>query len=230
MHQIFLHTALLSKESRRQLIHNWMKQYSNEDIFIEALAILEKGEKKYWPSALDIIDIVGYPRNSQAIPTIIALMSDFNSVTVEETIQVLADMDHSAVLPYLLEVIIDMSEPVILWGALVEGICLCLRTKDGSVFAEACIPALAGLLFSEEACSTVDISFILNVFEYIGPTCAPLVLPGLAHTLLGAKDSDIIKQVHRLLSTFDASLINPYLLLIYRTKSSEKSKENKYAE
>lgn len=102
----------MSREEIIQYIDNlsWEK---SEEVQLEAIAKLEQidkdsvsllikfSKKPTWDNAVIIIRNIGFPKNKDAIPSLIELLQDLNWPGAREGIDVLATMDIKAVIPHI---------------------------------------------------------------------------------------------------------------------------------
>src|SRR5215472_12890417 len=70
--------------------------------------------------AARVIHAIGYPRNQSAIPALIERVEDLNAPVWNEAIQTLLDMPAEAVVPAVIQVLLDRGKHVLYWEEAVD--------------------------------------------------------------------------------------------------------------
>ena len=202
-------------ETKQHGVRELVAGYSPDELLADAIAILETQEKRYWDTAVAVIDVLGYPRNKKAIPTLIDLMGDLNCPGAIEAIEVLEKMDHSIVIQSLIKTILGRQNRDSFWESLIEGIALSLARKDiDRELTTGCAPALAALLSVPSVYEVVDVSCIFDVLEKVGSECSSYAMPALVQALRIVKDETIQEQIHQLIEILDKNIVVFYTLMI----------------
>lgn len=63
--------------------------------------LIQEEDKSYWKIAAEIIEKIGYPQNSKAIPKLIELFQDFNWPGAQEALNSLLKLEISTLIPYI---------------------------------------------------------------------------------------------------------------------------------
>ena len=208
-----LDEATFSNESVRTRIIAKLAAHPEETLG-SVLQALQQPIKSRWEVAIQVIRAIGYPRNASALPTLIAHVGDKNSPARQEAIDTLVGMEPQVVVPHLVRYLWQRDQDQY-WGEDVEGICAMLFEVDRA-YAVQCGPTIARILGRDDLPPSrdLDLSFLLDVLEKVGPDCAEYALPSLLHLLQKEGTSDIAKQASRLITSFDKEMLEPYALLL----------------
>ena len=90
MFETELEKAAFSQKDERERMIQHLAHYP--DALQNAIHVLNHPKKVYWEVATQVIRAIGYPRNAEAIPTLIAHVGDQNSFAWKEPVQALVDM------------------------------------------------------------------------------------------------------------------------------------------
>jgi HEAT repeat protein len=163
--------------------------------------------------AARVIHAIGYPRNQSAIPALIERVEDLNAPVWNEAIQTLLDMTAEAVVPAVIQVLLDRGKQVLYWGEAVNGMCVMMASARASRdLALRCGPVIAYLLSQESLASDRDFDFgyLLDVFKKIGEECAFYALPALISFVQREGTSDLGQEARELIASFNPALLEPY--------------------
>ncbi len=204
--------AFSQKEERAQMIQE-LAHYP--DALQKAIHVLNYPKKVYWEVATQVIRAIGYPRNAEAIPPLIAHVGDQNSLAWKEAVQALVDMGPQVVVPHLMLSLWDQDRHEY-WGGDVEGICSMLYYELEQEYAKQCGPLLSYILSRDDLPPPHDLDrgFLLNVLEKIGNDCAEYSLPTLIDFVRKEGESDVGKQAQRLIASFSEEVLRPYKYLL----------------
>lgn len=203
---------ILLAETKQHFAGALVASYPPDELLIDAITILEKQEKRYWDTAVAVIEALGYPRNKKAIPTLIELMGDLNC---PEAIEVLEKMDRSIVIQSLIKTILGHQNKDSFWGSVIEGIALSLARKDiDRELTAGCTPALAALLSVPSVYEVVDASCIFDVFEKMGSECSSYAMPALVQAFRIIEDEKIQEQIRQLIDALDKNIVGFYTLVM----------------
>lgn len=87
--------SLQDTEARSQMIHEIAKHASKE-IIGELILILQDTQSPLIPVALEVLEIIGYPKNASAIPAILWYIDNGTSPLFEKALQILVAMGPAA--------------------------------------------------------------------------------------------------------------------------------------
>ena len=185
-----------------------------DDTLSEAIHVLNRPMKVYWEVATQVIRAIGFPRNAEAIPTLIAHIGDQNSLAWKEAIQTLVDMGPQVVVPHLTLSLWDRDQHQY-WGSDVEGICSMLSEVDQE-YAKQCGPLITYILGRDDLPPPRDLDreFLLDVLEKIGNDCAEYALPTLIDFVRKEGTSDAGIQAQRLVASYSEEVLRPYQYLL----------------
>jgi len=195
-----------------------------EETLIETIAVLGMAAKPLWKLAIQVIRLIGYPRNAIAIPALIDQVADGNSPARNEAMQTLIEMGVEAVSPYFIQTMLERKSQKY-WIDAIHGICtlLTLRTV-GREYAVPCGPAITYLLGQDELSDDfekLDPEYLLDALEKIGPECAVYALPTLLQRANKEGASRVGQQTRNLLASFDKKAREPYKLLLAALQNTE---------
>lgn len=207
-----LDQATFSDAEERQRIVQALASKPNETID-EIRKALQTNAKRRWKVAVQVIRIIGYPRNAVAIPELVEQVSDKNSPAWEEAIQTLVEMGTEAVVPFLIQAMWDKGQTNKYWAPAMEDICAMLSYVDQE-FAEMCGPVITYLLGQNDLPDNLDLSLLLDVLEKIDSTRIEDAIPVLINLAKKEGMSQIGKQARTLIASFSRQALDPYRLLL----------------
>jgi hypothetical protein len=204
--------AFSHKDERDRIIQDLAKH--PDDTLSEAIRVLNHPLKVYWEVATQVIRAIGYSRNAEAIPTLLAHVGDQNSLAWNEAVQTLVDMGPQVVVPHLLLNLWNRDRQEY-WGEDVEGICSLLYEVDQE-YAKQCGPLITYILSRDDLPPPHDLDrgFLLNVLEKIGNDCAEYALPTLIDFVRKEGKSAGGLQARRLIASFSEEVLRPYTYLL----------------
>jgi hypothetical protein len=201
-------TLTNNAQRRRQIIDELVLQ-PNE--IRQALGrMLKKHRRILYPITAQIIVAIGSPSNASLFRLLLDFIGDQNSRAWQEAIALIAELGVEEITPHLVKFVWEKQDHQY-WGADVEGICAMLSEVDGA-YASRCGSLLAYLLSQDDfpAPNDLDKSFLLDVLEKIGPSCAIYALPPLLHLIQKEGASDLGVQARKLMISFDKEALEPY--------------------
>jgi hypothetical protein len=207
-----LDEATFSDEKTRQRIIQELVSKPNETID-EVRKILQTNAKRWWRVAVQVIRAIGYPRNAVAIPELIEQISDKNSPAWEEAVQTLVEMGAEAVVPSLIQAMVDEGQTNKHWVPAMEDMCAMLSYVDQE-FADLCSPVIIFLLGQHDLPESLDLSLLLNVLETIDTARIGYAIPTLIDLVKREGISQIGKQTRTLIASFSQRALDPYRLLL----------------
>src|SRR6266700_3973963 len=163
--------------------------------------------------AARVIHVIGYPHNQSAIPALIERVEDLNALVWNEAMQTLLDMPAEAVVPAVIQVLLDRGQHVLYWGEAVNGMCAMMAHAGASRdLALRCGPVIADFLRQESLASDRDFDFgyLLDVLKKIGEECAFYALPALISFVQREGTSDLGQEARELIASFNPALLEPY--------------------
>lgn len=180
-----------------------------------AVAMLKGPEKRFWKTAVQAIQAVGYPQNASTLPVLFEQLSDRNSPAWREVVQTLSKIGPQVVSPYMIAVLLERHRQRY-WIDAIAGICTMLTLVE-SEYARPCGPAVSYLLSQgqlRDEFEELERDYLLDVLERIGPSCAVYAVPVLIALVKTEGISEISKQARRLLASFDQAALEPYQYLL----------------
>ncbi len=208
--------AQADEHTREHIIHD-LASHADEILpaLIHRLQFGPKGGTQQMAAL--VIHAIGYPRNQSAIPALIERVEDLNAPARHEAAQALLAMPLEAVVPALIEVLLDRGRHVLYWGEAVNGICA-MMTRAGASrdLALRCGPVIAYLLSQESLASDSDLErlYPLDVLKKIGEECAVYALPALISLVEREGTSDLGQEARELIASFNPALLEPYQLVL----------------
>jgi HEAT repeat protein len=208
-----LREAALANEHIRERIIRDLASHADDilPVLIHRLRSGPKGGTAFM--AAQVIHAIGYPRNQSAIPVLIDRVEDLNNPVWNEAIQTLLDMPAEAVVPAVIQVLLDRGQQVLYWGEAVNGMCAMMaRAGVSQDLALRCGPVIAYLLSQESLASDRDLDFgyLLDVLKKIGEECAFYALPALISFVQREGTSDLGQEAQELIASFNPALLDPY--------------------
>ncbi len=163
--------------------------------------------------AARVIHAIGYPRNQSAILALIERVEDLNAPVWNEAIQTLLDMPAEAVIPAVIQVLLDRGQQVLHWDEAIDGMRALITSAGASRdLALRCGPVIAYLLSQESLANDRDLDFgyLLDVLKKIGEECAVYALPALISFVQREGTSDLGQEARELIASFNPALLEPY--------------------
>lgn len=213
MFEALLEKAAFSHKDERERIIQDLASHPDDTLYA-AIHVLNRPMKVYWEVATQVIRAIGYSRNAEAIPTLIAHVGNHNSLAWQEAVQTLLEMGPYVVVPHLIQSLWDRDRHEY-WGEDVEGICSMLYEVNQD-YAQQCGPIITYILGQDDLPPPHDLDrgFLLQVLEKIGNECAEYALPTLIDVVGKEGKSEVGMQAQRLLVSFSEEVLRPYQYLL----------------
>lgn len=208
--QMLQQAALAKSEEERDHLIREIALCADE-ILEEIVRILQSPKELLWPVAVRVIDAIGYPDNTPAIPTLIDHASDWNSVAQQTAQEALLHIGVHT-MPYLLEAI-QGSDTVFDWiDAL--GTTMDLRGKLGEYLvrelADHPDETLASMLYILEQPMKPWWPLAVRVILAIGYPKNKSAIPLLIQH--GGEVSLIEQEAQQVLESLGPTIVVPYFL------------------
>jgi hypothetical protein len=208
-----LREAALADDHTRERIIRDLASYTDEILpaLIHRLRSGPKGGTERM--AARVIHAIGYPRNQSAIPALIERVEDLNAPVWNEAMQTLLDMPAEAVVPAVIQVLLDRGQHVLYWEEAVDGMRAMITSAGANRdLALRCGPVIAHLLSQESLASDRDFDFgyLLDVLKMIGEECAFYALPALIGFVQREGTSELGQEARELIASFNPALLEPY--------------------
>jgi hypothetical protein len=183
-----------------------------------------------WQLAVQLIVVMGYPRNEPAIERFISDISlERNVPYVELYLTTFNQIGVQVVAPYIIRTMLDTShdqDPIYLYKGQSRGLMARFRDINGILdyilprdltLARLCGPTLAYLLAQVIAIPELEAerSYYLSAFQKLGVECAFYALPALIGMVQkwGIADRDS-KEAMELIESFPKEVLEPYKYLL----------------
>src|SRR6266581_1740596 len=101
----FEEARLADEQTRKRLLFELASR--PDETLMDIVAVLGMAAKPLWKLAIQVIRLIGYPRNAVAIPALIDQIADSNSPAWGEAMQALLDMGPAGVIPHFLQTMLD---------------------------------------------------------------------------------------------------------------------------
>jgi|SRR5579884_201093 hypothetical protein len=210
-----LDEAVFADETTKGRIVQELASHPEEALGI-MIDILGRAPKSRWRLATRVIRAIGSPKNISAIPRLIEQVADSNSPARDEAARTLAEMDPGVVVPYFILFLLDSTRHYS-WESDIEGFCSMLSSME-LAYIVPCGPTITHLLsyFSRrnDFRGKLDLGFLLDLLEKIGPSCAEYALPTLIGLINQGENSHVSLQARRLIATFSQEAREPYKHLL----------------
>lgn len=141
---------------------------------------------------------------------VVDIVGDSNDTNRQQGIDELVSYRPAAVVPTLIEVLLDRGRTVRFWDDVVEGVCRFLWDASPE-YVLPCAPALVYLLAVIGNVTSPDPTFLIDALDLKVETQEiTYAIPVLLELVTSHTDDEVAKSVQRLLSKFSRRQMQPY--------------------
>lgn len=141
---------------------------------------------------------------------VIDIVGDSNDIDRQKGIDELAGYGAAAVVPTLIEVLLDRGRTVRFWDDVVEGVCRFLWDADPE-FARPCAPAIVYLLATIGNVTSPDPIFLLDVLDMKAETQEiSYAIPVLLDLVRLHASDEVTRSALQLVGKFSREQMHPY--------------------
>ena len=145
---------------------------------------------------------------------VIEVIGDSNHIHWEGGVARLLAYEPTAVVPVVIEVLLDRGGAIRYWGDVVEGICRFLLVADAS-YASPCAPALVDVLAHLGDAIAPDPTFLLDVLnEKVDIQEIVYAIPVLLDQIRGHGSDEVSSLAWHLFGKFPPDRTQPYALAV----------------
>ncbi len=216
-------TSYGEEQKAKELISQVARSSDPEVMDVVMKALRGEGTKLQQYITIQVIQLLGYPKNEPAIPDLIYHLGDPNLPGWYEAAQTLKAIGIDVLMPYLIRSLLDQDAAIQFdkhtsptWQSNVEGVCywLTYTHEVEKEYARRCCPAITYLLsradFSERP-GAYDIDALLDVIEK-AEIQDEYIIPALITVAQKYYHSEVRKHARMLLATFKQEALAPYKL------------------
>lgn len=238
-------TAANSRKGGRQEASRIMQQIINtpDEAIAAMITALGVPDKLRQATAIEVIRLIGYPKNEPTIPLLITYLADINHPGWPDVVDTLVDMGPDVIVPHLIRRMIGPGFPYSLregnlqeqqariWYWDVYGICSMLSWQEiDQEYVLRCCPVVNFLLtqigvqpLSPEGSQTqlhVPLYGLLDVIQRAGDQVS-YVLPTLIQLTKRYQGNEIGKRTRALIASYKPEELAPYQLLLSQLPAME---------
>ncbi len=154
------------------------------------------------------------PQHNAVRRLVVDIVGDSNHIDRQQGIDVLVSYGAAAVVPTLIEVLLDRGRTVPWWDEVVEGVSRFLWDADAG-FARPCAPALVHLLATAGNATSPDPIFLLDVLDLkVEIHDMSYAIPALLDLIASHAGDEIASAAVHLLSRFSREQTQPYQRMV----------------